>query len=72
MNIIPTHTQTTALAAAVCEGTLTDAQREQTALVLGMIGSSLRIAAQADNPASVAGAWQPVEAEFAKLLAGTA
>lgn len=72
MNIIPpTHEQTTVLAALVRGGTLTDAQRDQTAVVLGMIGSALRVAAQADNPGSAAGAWSPVEVEFARLVAET-
>jgi len=48
--------------------------------VLGLIGSAMRVAAQAieqhpGDPAaaavSVAGAWQPVGAEFARLLAVT-
>jgi len=47
--------------------------------VLGLIGSAMRVAAQAieqhpDDPASaassVAGAWQPVATEYARLLAG--
>jgi len=60
--------------------TVTPSQHEETAVVLGMIGFALRTAAQAieqhpDDPpsaaASVAGAWQPVSAEFARLLAAT-
>ncbi len=54
---IPTHEQILALAALVRGGTLTSTQREQTAVVLGLIGSALRIAAQAggqhpDDPAA--------------------
>jgi hypothetical protein len=64
----------------MADNTFTREQREKTAVVLGMIGSALRTAAQAierhpDDPASaaasVAGAWEPVGAEFARLLAGT-
>ena len=75
----PSHEQINALAALVRNDTLTTAQREQTAVVLGMIGSAMRVAAQAieqhpDDPASaassVAGAWQPVATEYARLLAG--
>ena len=77
MSTTPTHEQSTALAALVRGNTLTAEQCEQTAVVLGMIGSALRIAAQvierADDPASasVAGAWQPVATEYARLLADT-
>ena len=78
MTTTPTHEQITALAAAVRGNTLTRVQRDQTAVVLGMIGSALRTAAQAveraDDPASadasVAGAWQPVVTEYSRLLAG--
>jgi hypothetical protein len=78
MTTTPTHEQITALATAVRGNTLTRVQRDQTAVVLGMIGSALRTAAQAveraDDPASadasVAGAWQPVATEYARLLAG--
>ena len=75
----PTHEQTTALAAMVRDNTLTREQCEQTAVVLGMVGSAIRVAAQvierADDPAaaaaSVAGAWQPIAIEYSRLLAGT-
>ena len=80
MPTTPTHEQINALAALVRCNTLTREQRDQAAVVLGMIGSAMRTAAQvierAGDPASaassVAGAWQPVGAEFARLLvAGT-
>jgi len=79
MTTTPTHEQITALAAGVRGNTLTRVQRDQTAVVLGMIGSALRTAAQvvkradgdpASVAASVAGAWAPVCAEYARLLAG--
>ena len=41
MTTTPTHEQITALAAAVRGNTLTRVQRDQTAVVLGMIGSAL-------------------------------
>lgn len=69
---VPTHEDSTALAALVRGGILTGEQREQTALVLDVIGSALRTVAQADNPASVAGAWQPVTTEYTRLLAAAA
>jgi len=70
------------LAAAVRGNTLTRVQRDQAALVLGMIGSALRTAAQAvegadgdpaSAAASVAGAWEPVGAPKrpTTVLAGT-
>jgi len=79
MTTIPTREQTTTLAAATRSNTLTTAQREQVAVVLGMTGSAMRVAAQAverhrGDPvaaAAVAGAWQPVEVEFARLVADT-
>ena len=79
MSTIPTQDQTLALAATMRVGTLTCAQREQTAVVLGMIGSAIRTAAQAavrhrGDPVSavaVAGAWDPVSVEYARLLAAT-
>ncbi len=75
----PTHEQITALAAAVRGNTLTRMQRDQAALVLGMIGSALRTAAQAvegadgdpaSAAASVAGEWEPGRRRNARLLAG--
>ena len=74
----PAHDQTTAFAELVRGGTLTPTQREQTALVLDMIGAALRVVAQGveqhpDDPARaaawVAGAWEPVGVELAALLA---
>ena len=47
--IIPTQDQTLALTRVVREGKLTREQREQTAVVLGLIGSAIRTAAQAQT-----------------------
>ncbi|MDQ4020047.1 MAG: hypothetical protein M3257_00040 [Actinomycetota bacterium] len=38
--------------------------------MLSMIGSAMRVAGRAATPAAEVGAWQPVEVEYARLLAG--
>ena len=75
MNTIPNRDQTIALTRALREGRLTRAQREQTAQELTMIGSAMRVAAEAAahddhrvSAATVVGAWSPVSVEFDRLL----
>ena len=75
MNTIPNRDQTIALTRALREGRLTRAQREQTAQELTMIGSAMRVAAEAAehddhrvSAATVVGAWSPVATEYDRLL----
>ena len=78
MKFPPATHQTLALTRAVHSNTLTAAQREQVAVVLTMIGAAMRVAADAAEHADdrvsaavVAGAWEPVSVEYARLLAAT-
>jgi len=72
----PTQDQILAFTRTMRTNTLTAAQREQVAAVLTMIGSAMRVAAEAADhhdddrvsAATVAGAWRPVSTEFELLL----
>ena len=72
MNTIPTQDQTLALATAVRSNALNREQRDQVAVVLGMIGSAMRVAAQAAEPHSGAAEGGTLgRLEYARLLGAT-